>query len=234
MTFMSDYTGYFEVLKIAIGNLGYNSVQRVFYLTPGCSMAEGLHQIRDDEECRKMAEDEKLGVITLFFEATKYDDFVGDNEDPLSDGDMFADDSNPEAENSVVGADVGIVHLIDDYDRISDEEFVQAMEDLGITNRRRRIRTKYDSRGIEVDQVNGVLVNLGQTASVNQDGHDEIEVDGGRVGDVTSGGPHDDTINLSDDDHHVDDEMNAFDEKEDEDPEYAPHLPVKYITGFKL
>ncbi|CAN0838905.1 hypothetical protein LINGRAHAP2_LOCUS2412 [Linum grandiflorum] len=54
MTFLSDYTGYFEVLKIATGNLGYNSVERVFYLTPGRSMAEGLHQIRDDVECRKM------------------------------------------------------------------------------------------------------------------------------------------------------------------------------------
>ncbi|CAN0876433.1 hypothetical protein LINGRAHAP2_LOCUS11311 [Linum grandiflorum] len=48
MTFLSDYTGYFEVLKIATGNLGYNSVERVFYLIPGRSMAEGLHQIRDD------------------------------------------------------------------------------------------------------------------------------------------------------------------------------------------
>ncbi|CAN0913401.1 hypothetical protein LINGRAHAP2_LOCUS27903 [Linum grandiflorum] len=156
MTFMSEYTGYFEVLKIATGNLGYNSVQRVFYLTPGRSMAEGLHQIRDDEECRKMAEDGKLGVITLFFEATKYYAFVGDNEDPLSDGEIFADDSDPEAENLVVGADVGIVYLIDDSDRKSDEEFVQAMEDLGIANRRRRIRTQYDSHGIEL--MEGVLV----------------------------------------------------------------------------
>ncbi|CAN0916076.1 hypothetical protein LINGRAHAP2_LOCUS29513 [Linum grandiflorum] len=50
MTFLSDYTGYFEVLKIATRNLGYSSVERVFNLTPGRSMAEGLHQIRDDEE----------------------------------------------------------------------------------------------------------------------------------------------------------------------------------------
>ncbi|CAN0893006.1 hypothetical protein LINGRAHAP2_LOCUS17908 [Linum grandiflorum] len=219
MTFLSDYTGYFEVLKIATGNLGYNSVERVFYLTPGRSMAKGLHQIRDDVECRKMVVDGKLGVVTLFFEATKFEAFVGDNEDPLSDGDMFADDSYPEAESSVVGADVGIVHLIDDSDRTSDEEFVQAMEDLGIANRRRRIRTRYDSHGMEVSQVNGVSVNLGRTASVNQDGPDEIEVDGGRVGEVNSGGPHDDTINLSDD------EINASDEEEDEDPEYAPPPP---------
>ncbi|CAN0919341.1 hypothetical protein LINGRAHAP2_LOCUS31395, partial [Linum grandiflorum] len=95
MTFLSDYIGYFEVLKIATGNLGYISVQRVFYLTHGRSMTGDLHQIRDDEECRKMVEDGKFGVITLFFEATKYDAFVGDNEDPLSDGDMFDDDSDP-------------------------------------------------------------------------------------------------------------------------------------------
>ncbi|CAN0876609.1 hypothetical protein LINGRAHAP2_LOCUS11413 [Linum grandiflorum] len=234
MTFLSDYTGYFEVLKIATGNLGYNSVERVFYLTPGRSMAEGLHQIRDDVECRKMVVDGKLGVVTLFFEATKFEAVVGDNEDPLSDGDMFADDSDPEAENSVVGADVGIVHLIDDSDRTSDEEFVQAMEDLGIANRIRRIRTRYDSHGMEVSQVIGVSVNLGhpasfneaQPASVNKDGPDEIEVDGGRGGEVNSGGPHDDTINLSDDDHHDDDEMNASDEEEEEDPEYAPPPPL--------
>ncbi|CAN0912581.1 hypothetical protein LINGRAPRIM_LOCUS599 [Linum grandiflorum] len=127
MTFLSDYTRYFEVLKIATGKLRYNSVQRVLYLTPGRSMAKGLHQIRDDEECRKMAKDGKLGVITLFFEATKYDTFVGDNEDPLSDGDMFDDDSDWQAENSVVGANVGIVHLIDESDSTSDSEFFQAM-----------------------------------------------------------------------------------------------------------
>ncbi|CAN0906710.1 hypothetical protein LINGRAHAP2_LOCUS24413, partial [Linum grandiflorum] len=60
---------------------------------------------------------------------------VVDNEESLSDRVLGHNNSDEGAENSVVGADVCVVHLVDDSDHTSDMEFYQAMDDLGLGNR---------------------------------------------------------------------------------------------------
>ncbi|CAI0549380.1 unnamed protein product [Linum tenue] len=40
-----DVLSYFEIMKTLIEDLQYVSVERIWYLTPGESMATGLHEI---------------------------------------------------------------------------------------------------------------------------------------------------------------------------------------------
>ncbi|CAN0860932.1 hypothetical protein LINGRAHAP2_LOCUS8074 [Linum grandiflorum] len=149
-TLISDYVSYFELIKMGTGNLGYTSVERIHYLALGQNTVDGLHQIRDDADAKKIWDGAKLGVGTIFLEGTRIVDVVVDNEDVASDI-VFGDSSDEGAENSVIGADVGVIHLVDDSDRTSDPEFYQAIENLGIANRRQRYRTRYDPSGVEVD-----------------------------------------------------------------------------------
>ncbi|CAN0915117.1 hypothetical protein LINGRAHAP2_LOCUS28945 [Linum grandiflorum] len=51
-----DYVCYFEVMKMATLHLHYTTVEMTHYLTPGQSMADGLHQIRDDDSAKKIVE----------------------------------------------------------------------------------------------------------------------------------------------------------------------------------
>ncbi|CAN1291460.1 hypothetical protein LINPERPRIM_LOCUS21157 [Linum perenne] len=96
------------------------------------------------------------GIVQLFIETTPVISFVGDNDE--SDYELGYRSSEPEAENSHVAADVGVIHVIDDSDRTNDPEFVEAMENLGLTNRRRRLRTTFDEYGVEVEQLNEVYL----------------------------------------------------------------------------
>ncbi|CAN1301174.1 hypothetical protein LINPERPRIM_LOCUS24832, partial [Linum perenne] len=79
--------------------------------------------------------------------------------------------SDPEVENSHVAADVGVIHLIDDSDRITDPEFMESMANLGLTNRRRRVRATIDDDGEEVVQLNEV-------SYINHSGQDVINKKG--------------------------------------------------------
>ncbi|CAN0885847.1 hypothetical protein LINGRAHAP2_LOCUS15214 [Linum grandiflorum] len=150
LTLISDYVSYFELIKMGIGNLGYTPVEKIHYLAPGQNTVDGLHQICDNADAKKIWDVAKLGVSTIFLEGTRIVDVVVDNEDVASDM-VIGDSSDEGAENSIIGADVGVIHLVDDSDRTSDPEFYQAMENLGIANRRRRYRTRYDPEGVEED-----------------------------------------------------------------------------------
>ncbi|CAN1146845.1 hypothetical protein LINPERHAP2_LOCUS15512 [Linum perenne] len=79
------------------------------------------------------------------------------------------DGSDPEEDASGIRADEGIIHLLDDSDRTSDPEFAKAMANHDFKGYRRKVRTHYNTDGVEVDQLNEVTVN--QSAQ-----HEEIVI----------------------------------------------------------
>ncbi|CAN1278991.1 hypothetical protein LINPERPRIM_LOCUS16826 [Linum perenne] len=100
----------------------------------------------------------------------KWWSFYDDNEELESERHNKLSGSDPEAEVSVVPASVGVIHLIDDSDRTSDSEFLEAVGNLGVS----RVRTILSENGEEVDQLNEPTVNRRhQTARARE----EIVVD---------------------------------------------------------
>ncbi|CAN1729030.1 hypothetical protein LINPERHAP1_LOCUS464 [Linum perenne] len=77
--------------------------------------------------------------------------FMGDNEDFVSDWEHGHGTSNLEAKHQGLEPNVGVVHLIDDSDRTSDSEFIEAMQNIGGSGMRRKARTHYEEDGIEVE-----------------------------------------------------------------------------------
>ncbi|CAN1182115.1 hypothetical protein LINPERHAP2_LOCUS35801 [Linum perenne] len=82
MTLVSDdHCSFFEIAGIAKEDLKYKSVEKIWYLTPGESMATGLHEILSDVDVvYGLLVDAAKGEIHIFLEATKSVDGVGDNE----------------------------------------------------------------------------------------------------------------------------------------------------------
>ncbi|CAN0906520.1 hypothetical protein LINGRAHAP2_LOCUS24309 [Linum grandiflorum] len=91
---------------------------------------------------------------------------MADNEDVSSEEE---NDSALEGEYSAVAANVGVGHLLSDSDRTSDEEFQQAMMDLGVAHRR-RVKTNVFADGIEVEQLNELSVNQARPEVIAADG----------------------------------------------------------------
>ncbi|CAN0928547.1 hypothetical protein LINGRAHAP2_LOCUS36562 [Linum grandiflorum] len=197
ITLEADNLSYESILKIGLDDLKYQSVERMFFLPPGHSLVDGLHPLHSEADVRQLVEDAKFGVVTLYLEATFCEAVVGDNEDDTSEGNpgygSSGDEGDSDELNSGVGADVGVVHLIDDSDRTSDPEFMQAMANLGISHMRRRMRTTFASDGEEVDLVNELYVNQGHA---NDGG---IAAGGNEVGTEGNGDNGDDEEVLPDD-----------------------------------
>ncbi|CAN0843283.1 hypothetical protein LINGRAPRIM_LOCUS208 [Linum grandiflorum] len=158
-TLLLDYVCYFELMKMGTIEFGYEKVERVFWVTPSFTMADGLHQVHDDVDALKLVGDLKLGAVAVFLDVAPIDGAIGENYDDVSSMDYNFRNSDDDVENSYVGADVGVVHLIDESDRTSDPEFLQAMENLGIANRRRRMITRTRSDGEEIGFVDDVVIN---------------------------------------------------------------------------
>ncbi|CAN1797790.1 hypothetical protein LINPERHAP1_LOCUS21416 [Linum perenne] len=173
---------YSSIVHVATEDLKYASVDCIFYLRPGAAMANGLRPITKDDDATELLDAAVEGIVQLFMETTPGRSFVGDNEE--SDNEMGYRSSDPEAENSHVAADVGVVHLISDSDRTTDPEFMEAMENLGLTNRRRRVRTTFDEYGLEVEQLNEVSVNNQGQDVINQEGGPQLNEDDVVIPDV--------------------------------------------------
>ncbi|CAN0837832.1 hypothetical protein LINGRAHAP2_LOCUS1911 [Linum grandiflorum] len=69
MTLVKGYVCFFELVKMGIGNLEYSSVERIFYLAPGRSMGNELHQIRNDGDAQRIVDVARRGVGKIFLEA---------------------------------------------------------------------------------------------------------------------------------------------------------------------
>ncbi|CAN1787447.1 hypothetical protein LINPERHAP1_LOCUS17655 [Linum perenne] len=143
--------------KIGTKILGYDTVERIWYVPSGGTLATD----HNDADADKVISAAKSGVVSLYMEATGDPSVVADNEDADPGIEHGYATSNLEAEVSGIKADEGFNHLIDDSDRTSDLEFHQAMENLGISGlRRRKVRATYHpDGGIEVDQLNESVVN---------------------------------------------------------------------------
>ncbi|CAN0900319.1 hypothetical protein LINGRAHAP2_LOCUS20772 [Linum grandiflorum] len=137
---------YSRLEKFAQDDLQMPVVDSIWFVPPGSSMANGLRQIRSMEDTASLVEATRHGVVSIYVEGTEQPSYVGDNEDDTSGWDQPSD-----ADDLVVGAHVGVVHLISDSDRTSDEEFLRAMDNLGISQYRRKYHTAYMGDGVEVD-----------------------------------------------------------------------------------
>ncbi|CAN1278761.1 hypothetical protein LINPERPRIM_LOCUS16742 [Linum perenne] len=72
---------YSSIVHIATEDLKYASVERIFYLRPGATMANGLRPITKDDDARELLNTATEGIVQLFMETTPVRSFVGDNDD---------------------------------------------------------------------------------------------------------------------------------------------------------
>ncbi|CAI0415121.1 unnamed protein product [Linum tenue] len=142
-----DVLSYFELTKTLIEDLEYVSVERLWYLTPGKSMATGLHEIHSDAEVMNgLLPCVAKGQVRVYFEATKDlvdDGFMGDNYGHEHDG------SDEDGENSAVPEFVRVGE--EDDAQTSDEEYHEIRQK--VRNRRQKYRAQIQDSGEEVDQV---------------------------------------------------------------------------------
>ncbi|CAN1135643.1 hypothetical protein LINPERHAP2_LOCUS8965 [Linum perenne] len=153
VTFDSDYLCYFQLVKIGTEDLKYDAVDKIWFVPPGKTLTNGLEEVLNDADARKICEAGKAGVVEVYLDTTTVESCYGDNEELQSEWHTGLSGSDPEAEVSAVAANVGVVHLIDDSDRTSDPEFLEAMENLGVSRLRRRVRQTFSENGEEVQQL---------------------------------------------------------------------------------
>ncbi|CAN1167846.1 hypothetical protein LINPERHAP2_LOCUS27483 [Linum perenne] len=139
-TFDSDFLCYFQLKKLGTEDLKHDSVEKIWFVAPGKTLANGLNEVANDADAAKIVAAGKKGVVEVYLDTTKIESYYGDNEELESEWHNGLSGSDPEADVSVVAANVGVVHLIDDSDRTSDPEFPEAMENLGVSRFRRRVR----------------------------------------------------------------------------------------------
>ncbi|CAN1746433.1 hypothetical protein LINPERHAP1_LOCUS2788 [Linum perenne] len=217
---MDDYVCYFQLKKIGTEILGYDSVEKMWYVLPGGTIGNDLREIKDDADADKVRSAAKSGVVTLYIEATGEPTVVVDNEDdgPINEHGYATSDS--EAEVSGTRAHQGFNHLIDESDRTSDLEFQEAMENLGISGlRRRKVRATYQADGgVEVDQLNEVAVNRVQQEEVLIDVEDNMDME---------------FLNMPS----IEIPQNPNSDADDEDSDFEPpvgHSPTHTSTSFEL
>ncbi|CAN1163450.1 hypothetical protein LINPERHAP2_LOCUS25038 [Linum perenne] len=162
VTFDSDYLCYFQLMKIGTEDLKYDSVEKIWFVAPGMSLSDGLEQVLNDTDAEKIGEAGKKGVVEVYLDTTTVESGYGDNEEVESEWHNGLSGSDPEAEVSGVGANVGVVHLLDDSDRTSDPEFLEAMANLGVSQFRRSVRTTVSGNGVEVEQLAESALNRRQ------------------------------------------------------------------------
>ncbi|CAN1175062.1 hypothetical protein LINPERHAP2_LOCUS31729, partial [Linum perenne] len=153
VTFDADFLCYFQLIKLGTEDLQYDSVDRIWYVAPGKTLSNGLVRVLSDADAVKLCEAGKEGVVEVYLDTSAVESCYGDNEELESEWHNGLSGSDPEAEVSAVAANVGVVHLIDDSDRTTDPEFLEAMENLGVARFRRRVRHVLSDNGEEVEQL---------------------------------------------------------------------------------
>ncbi|CAN1134946.1 hypothetical protein LINPERHAP2_LOCUS8579 [Linum perenne] len=151
-TFDSDFLCYFQLKKLGTEDLKYDSVEKIWFVAPGKTLANGLKEVANDADAAKLVAAGKKGVVEVYLDTTKIESYYGDNEELESEWHNGLSGSDPEAD---------VVHLIDDSDRTSDPEFLEAMENLGVSRLRRRVRLTVTEDGEEIDQLNERTVRRG-------------------------------------------------------------------------
>ncbi|CAN1138551.1 hypothetical protein LINPERHAP2_LOCUS10750 [Linum perenne] len=119
-TFDSDFLYYIQLMKLGTEDLKYDSVEKIWFVAPWKTLANGLNEVNNDADAAKIAEAGKKEVVDVYLDTTKIESFYGDNEELESEWHNGLSGSDPEADVSVVAANIGVVHLLDDFDRTSD------------------------------------------------------------------------------------------------------------------
>ncbi|CAN1153194.1 hypothetical protein LINPERHAP2_LOCUS19248 [Linum perenne] len=151
----------FELKKLATEDLKYDSVEKIWFVAPGKTLADGLNEVNNDANATEIDEAGKKGIVEVYLDTSIIESFYGDNEELELKWHNGLSGTDPEAEVSVVAANVGVVHLLDDSDRTSGLEFLEAMDNLGVSRFRRRFRLTLTEDGEELEKLNEATVNHG-------------------------------------------------------------------------
>ncbi|CAN1184998.1 hypothetical protein LINPERHAP2_LOCUS37282 [Linum perenne] len=142
---------HFELSCTTTVDLQYERIEKMWYSN------NGLHRVSSDSDLKNCL-DTAVGCPKKIFIYLKgvsrpgaiHDEGVaGDNNDNRLSGSGSHSDSVSVEHSSVRG----VSHLVDNDDRTSDEEFNVAMGFLGVRQRRRRVGTRDDMSGEEVEQL---------------------------------------------------------------------------------
>ncbi|CAN1184867.1 hypothetical protein LINPERHAP2_LOCUS37210 [Linum perenne] len=82
-TIFRDFLSYFQLIKIGTEELRYHAVERMWYVKPGLTPADGLHPIRNDKDAIAMGKAAAGGVVSLYMEVGENDSGFGDNEENI-------------------------------------------------------------------------------------------------------------------------------------------------------
>ncbi|CAN1136736.1 hypothetical protein LINPERHAP2_LOCUS9637 [Linum perenne] len=211
-TFDSDFLCYFQLKKLGMEDLKYDSVEKVWFMDQGKTLADGLNEANNDADAAKIIEAGKERVVEVYLDTSRIESFDGKNEELESEWHNGLSSSDPKAEVSVIDANVRVVHLLDDSDRTSDPEFVEAMDNLGVSRFWRRVHLTLTEDGEELDQLNEATVNCGNP---NPRGQEEIPMNNDVIIDMTNMASHDDNRHSSSD---------ADDKESSEDFDFEPYV----------
>ncbi|CAN0921660.1 hypothetical protein LINGRAHAP2_LOCUS32707 [Linum grandiflorum] len=134
-------------------DLKYDSLDKLWYMWPGMSMGNGIHEIDLEEEVLDgLLVATSYGDVHVYMECAQNDDkFVGDNmTNGFSEHEVHED--LDDSVNQSIGQG-GLIHLIDDSDRTTDPEFYEAMDKLGVPGYRKKMRSRRTLDGWEVSQI---------------------------------------------------------------------------------
>ncbi|CAN1128633.1 hypothetical protein LINPERHAP2_LOCUS4749 [Linum perenne] len=146
------------------------------------ALGKTLNEVNNDVDAIKIVEAGKKGVVDVYLDTTKIESFYGVNEELESEWHNGLSGSDPEADVFAVAANAGVVHLLDDSDRTSDPEFLEAMDNLGVSRFRRRVHLTITEDGEEIEQLNEPTIGRGNQ---NQRAEEEIPMDNDAMVDMT-------------------------------------------------
>ncbi|CAN1153148.1 hypothetical protein LINPERHAP2_LOCUS19208 [Linum perenne] len=188
----------------------YDSVEKIWFVALGKRLANGLNEVNNDADAVKIIEAGKKGVVNVYLDTKKIESFYGDNEELESKWHNGLSGSDPEVDVSVVAANVGVVHLLDDSDRTFDPEFLEAMDNLGVSRFKRRVHLTITEHRKEIDQLNEPIVVRGNP---NQLAEEEIPMENDAIVDMTNMASHVENIHSF---------FDADDEDSGEDSDFEP------------
>ncbi|CAN1168273.1 hypothetical protein LINPERHAP2_LOCUS27726 [Linum perenne] len=146
-----DEMCYYQLKLVGLDFVMYRLVQGMWYLDPARTMADGLHEIRNNSDVTNglmSAVGDGLS-ITIFMTWHYLADYGADNEEGPIGSNTNSDPDSP-IDNSVAPE---FIHLIDDDIRTSYDEFAEALFSMGVRKTRNRVAYMEYSSGEEVDQL---------------------------------------------------------------------------------
>ncbi|CAN1130549.1 hypothetical protein LINPERHAP2_LOCUS5884 [Linum perenne] len=76
-TFDSDFLCYFQLKKLGTEDLKYDSVEKIWFVAPGKTLANGLNEVTNDADAAKLVAAGKKGVVEVYLDTTKIESYYG-------------------------------------------------------------------------------------------------------------------------------------------------------------